>query len=182
LNDVKYFTHWIVVFLELSGNTPYDVLMTSQRRRPGKAALAEEAWGALFDFFIATRNERDPVFAKHGLTPNDAKALFSLDAIGKTMGSLAGEWMCDASNATWIVDRLEKHGLAERRSSPGDRRVKMVVLTSNGAKIREEVMTEMHKPPAAVYDLDREDLEAIRDVARKLMAVVSAPAKPAVSG
>jgi DNA-binding MarR family transcriptional regulator len=156
--------------------------VTTQRRRPGKPALAEEAWGLLFDFFVTTRGERDPVFAKHGLTPNDAKALFSLDAIGKTMGSLAGQWVCDASNATWIVDRLEKYGLAERRPSPGDRRVKMVVLTPKGTKIREEVMAEMHKPPAAVYDLDREDLEAIRDVARKLMASVSAPEKPAASG
>jgi DNA-binding MarR family transcriptional regulator len=156
--------------------------MKAQRGKTSKAALAEEAWGALFDFFIATRSERDPVFAKHGLTPNDAKALFSLDVAGKTMGSLAGEWACDASNATWIVDRLEKHGLAERRPSPGDRRVKMVVLTPSGAKIRDEVMTEMHKPPAAVYELDREDLEAIRDVARKLVASVKAPEKPAASG
>jgi DNA-binding MarR family transcriptional regulator len=156
--------------------------MTTQRGRPGKSALADEAWGLLFDFFIATRSERDPVFAKHGLTPNDAKALFSLDSIGKAMGSLAGEWLCDASNATWIVDRLEKRALAERRPSPGDRRVKMVVLTPTGVKIREEVMAEMHKPPAAVYDLGREDLEAIRDVARKLTAAVSAPEKPAASG
>jgi hypothetical protein len=28
------------------------------------------------------------------------------------MKSLADEWRCDASNATWIVDRLEKLGLA----------------------------------------------------------------------
>jgi DNA-binding MarR family transcriptional regulator len=156
--------------------------MTSQRRRPGKAALAEEAWGALFDFFVRTRSERDPVFAKHGLTPNDAKALFSLGMIGKTMGSLATEWLCDASNATWIVDRLEKHGLAERRPSPGDRRVKMVVLTAAGEKLRAEVMTEMHKPPAALYDLDREDLEALRGVGRKLLATVKAPEEPAASG
>jgi len=156
--------------------------MPSQRRGSSKAALAEEAWGLLFDFFIATRGERDPVFAKHGLTPNDAKALFSLDTTGQTMGSLAGLWMCDASNATWIVDRLEKHALAERRPSPGDRRVKMVVLTRTGAKVRDEVIAEMHKPPAAVYDLDRKDLETVRDVARKLNAAVSAPDQPAASG
>jgi hypothetical protein len=58
----------------------------------------------------------------------------------------------------------------------------MVVLTPEGARIREEVVAEMHKPPAAVYDLAREDLEAIRDVARKLMASVNAPGEPAASG
>lgn len=163
-------------------NAAYDGLMTSQRRRVGKAALAEEAWGLMFDFFIATRSERDPVFAKHGLTPNDAKALFSLGPTGKTMGKLAGEWVCDASNATWIVDRLEKHDLAERRPSPGDRRAKLVILTRHGELVREEIMTEMHKPPAAVYELDRKDLETLRDVARKLSAMVRAPEEPAASG
>jgi len=58
----------------------------------------------------------------------------------------------------------------------------MVALTPAGEKIRLEVMTEMHKPPTAVYNLAREDLEAIRDVARKLLASVKAPEKPAASG
>jgi hypothetical protein len=44
------------------------------------------------------------------------------------MKSLADEWRCDASNATWIVDRLEKLGLAERKTVPHGRRVKLVVL------------------------------------------------------
>jgi DNA-binding MarR family transcriptional regulator len=136
----------------------------------------------LFDFFIATRAEREPVFTKHGLTPNDAKALFSLGLVGKTMGTLAAEWVCDASNATWIVDRLEKHGLAERRPSPADRRAKLVVLTARGERIREEIMTEMHKPPVAVYELDRKDLEALRDVARRLSVMVRATEEPAASG
>src|SRR5438132_963639 len=88
----------------------------------GKAALADEAWRSIFEFFITTRKQRDPALAKHQLTPNDGKALFTLQpGTGKTMGALAGEWMCDASNATWIVDRLEKRGFVERRPSPGDR-------------------------------------------------------------
>ena len=46
-----------------------------------------------------------------------------------SMRVLADEWTCDASNATFIVDRLEERGLAERRSVPEDRRLKLVVLT-----------------------------------------------------
>jgi DNA-binding MarR family transcriptional regulator len=152
-------------------------------RGKGKAAIAEEAWRSFFEFFISTRRERDPALAKHGLTPNDSKALFSLDpGAGKPMGALAGEWTCDASNATWIVDRLEKRGFAERRPSPGDRRVKMVVLTPLGVKTRDELMTEFYKPPAALLELDREDLEAFRDVVRKLRGMVMEPEQPAVSG
>lgn len=154
-------------------NSDYAVPMSPQRKTGGKAALAAEAWRNLFEFFIATRSERDPYFAKRGLTPNDAKALWELDtAVGRSMGALAEEWSCDASNATWIVDRLEKRGFVERRSSSSDRRVKMVVLTQLGAQTRAEVMAEMFKPPAAFLDLPREDLEALHAAARKLNAIV----------
>jgi DNA-binding MarR family transcriptional regulator len=63
------------------------------------------------------------------------------------MRSLADEWECDASNATWIVDRLERSGLAERRTVARDRRVKLVVLTPKGAETKRELMEEFHSPP-----------------------------------
>src|SRR5687767_12507885 len=109
-----------------------------------KQELAAEVWRSMFGFLIATRSQRDKVLAKHGLTgltPNDSKALFSLQpGEGKPMGALAGEWTCDASNATWMVDRLEERGLAERRAVAGDRRVKMVFLTPLGVKTRKKLM------------------------------------------
>ena len=52
------------------------------------------------------------------------------------MSSLAGAWKCDASNVTWLVDRLEEHGLAERRAHPADRRIRTVALTQKGAEER----------------------------------------------
>ena len=123
----------------------------------------------MFDFFIATRKERDPAIGKHQLTANDAKALWSLSLTeGKTMGTLAAEWTCDASNATWIVDRLEERGLAERRTIPTDRRVKQVVLTAKGERTRREMVRTLFEPPAELLDLDREDLEALRDAVSKL--------------
>jgi DNA-binding MarR family transcriptional regulator len=169
--------------LEFYLNGLYDGNVMRPARTTAKRALAEETWRNLWDFFISTRKERDPVIAKHQLTPNDGKALFTLsDRVGKTMGALAGEWICDASNATWMVDRLEKRGFAERRPSPGDRRVKMVVLTPLGAKVRAEIMAEFHKPPKEFLALDRDDLEAFARAARKLAAMVTDPAQSAVSG
>src|ERR1700733_3471418 len=93
-----------------------------------KKQLAAEVWRGLFDFIIATSSQREEVLGRHGLTPNDSRALHSLDERGRTMQSLARAWKCDPSNATWIVDRLEKLGLAERRAQPGDRRVRLVTL------------------------------------------------------
>lgn len=143
-------------------------------RMSGKAALAAEAWRTLFEFFMESRPEREAAMAKSGLTPNDAKALFTLDEVGKPMGALAGQWLCDASNATWIVDRLEKRGLAERRSAPADRRVKNVVLTSDGVRVREEMMREFFKPPAELLELDRKELETLRDAMAHLTKRVKA--------
>jgi DNA-binding MarR family transcriptional regulator len=129
-----------------------------------KARLAAEAWKRLFTFFMQTRSQRDKVLARLGLTPNDVRALTGLDAsAGRTMRSLADEWGCDASNATWIVDRLEKRGLAERRAQPGDRRVKLVVLTAAGTRARKQLLAGMFEPPPELLALPQKTLEVLRD-------------------
>jgi len=128
-----------------------------------KAALAAEVWKRMFDFIIRTSPRRTKVLARMRLTPNDSRALSALYlAEGRTMRSLADEWGCDASNATWIVDRLEKRGYAERRSKPGDRRVKLVVLTAAGVKARQRLLEGMYNPPAELLALPRAGLEALR--------------------
>jgi DNA-binding MarR family transcriptional regulator len=134
-----------------------------------KQALAREAWKPLARFFFDTVRHRQRTLAAYGLTPNDMRGLAALHTeAGRTMRELAEEWVCDASNATWIVDRLEERGLAERRPVPGDRRVKSVVLTSRGAKTRDRVLRAMFEPPPEMLELDDSDLIAIRDAVAKL--------------
>ena len=116
-----------------------------------------------------TAPERARSLGRRGLTPNDARALSSLDPTqGRSMRSLAEEWECDASNATWVVDRLERFGLAERRGDPEDRRVKLVVLTPKGTRMRAELLEEFHAPPAALLQLDAADLDLLRRTLEKL--------------
>jgi DNA-binding MarR family transcriptional regulator len=129
-----------------------------------KSALAAEAWKRLFTFFMKTRSQRDRLLARLRLTPNDVRALTELDgSSGRTMRSLAEEWGCDASNATWIVDRLEKRGLVERRGKPGDRRVKLVVLSATGVKARKQLLDGLFEPPPELLALPRATLEVLRD-------------------
>lgn len=129
-----------------------------------KSALAAEAWKRLFTFFMKTRSQRDRLLAQLRLTPNDVRALTELDGTsGRTMRSLAEEWGCDASNATWIVDRLEKRGLVERRAKPGDRRVKLVVLSAAGVKARKQLLDGLFEPPPELLALPRATLEVLRD-------------------
>jgi DNA-binding MarR family transcriptional regulator len=134
-----------------------------------KQELATEAWRPLVRFFFETIRHRQRILSEEGLTPNDLRALSALDpSQGRSMRDLADEWVCDASNATFIVDRLEERGLAVRRMVPTDRRVKLVVLTSDGDRTRERVLGRFFEPPPELLGLSRDDLETLRDAAARL--------------
>jgi DNA-binding MarR family transcriptional regulator len=134
-----------------------------------KPELAAQAWRPLARFFFDTVRHRQRILSQEGLTPNDIRALMALEpGRGRTMGELAESWSCDASNATFIVDRLEERGLAERRTVPEDRRVKLVVLTDGGAEIRNRVLQRFFEPPPELLELTRADLEALREAASRL--------------
>jgi DNA-binding MarR family transcriptional regulator len=142
-------------------------------RSTSKAALAADAWRSIFDFIVATVGHRNQVLARLDLTPNDSRALGSLDSeTGRTMRAMAREWRCDASTATWIVDRLEAKGLAERRPHPTDRRVKLVVLTTRGAQTKAEMIAGTYTPPPDLLELDRTELIALREATAPLRRVV----------
>ena len=60
---------------------------------------------------------------------------------GRTMAELAQLLICDKSNVTAIVDKLEEQRWAERlRGKAGDRRFMQVILTPAGRVIRGQVM------------------------------------------
>ena len=142
-----------------------------------KAAIAAQAWRLIFDFIVATAPQRNRSIGELGLTPNDTRALTSLDSRGRTMGSLAEEWKCDASTATWIVDRLEAKGLAVRRPHPTDRRVKLAALTTRGARLRAKNIERMYVPPRSLLGLDLGDLVKLRDAVARLPAPEAIRAK-----
>jgi DNA-binding MarR family transcriptional regulator len=139
---------------------------------PDRTALAADAWRLILDFVGATAWQRTRALSELGLTVNDSRALTSLDAeAGRTMRSLADVWSCDASTATWIVDRLERKGLAERRLQPTDRRLRLVGLTPAGVRMRDEMLARMYDTPAELMDLTTADLAALRDGVLRLPAV-----------
>ena len=140
-------------------------------------ALARRVWQALFDLLIRSAPVRTASLARRGLTPNDSRALFSLDPrTGRSMRSLADDWQCDPSNATFIVDRLEELGLASRQPVLHDKRVKLVVLTRKGDKTRTALLQEFHQPPPEFDRLERADLEALEGMLAKLAPASSTAA------
>ena len=139
----------------------------SPRSRARESATA--AWRHIFDYIRATAADRVALLDRLGLTPAESRALSSLDpGAGRSMRSLADEWSCDPSNATWLVDRLERQGLAKRVSRDGDRRVKAVVLTPKGKKLRGDLIESLYTPPPDLVALPQRDLDALRAAASRL--------------
>jgi len=132
--------------------------------RVTKAELARDVWQQLVGYFFAHGRTQMKVAHELGLTPGHMKTMFELDADeGRSMGDLAAALVCDASNATWLVDRLEERGLVERRPHPRDRRIKSVVLTPEGVKVKQLLIDRFSDPPEDLVDLDRAELDTLRD-------------------
>ncbi|MFI9240200.1 MarR family winged helix-turn-helix transcriptional regulator [Streptomyces sp. NPDC053079] len=94
--------------------------------------------------------------ARHGLTSVQAKLLAQLKG-PVPMRGLATLLVCDASNVTGIVDRLEARGLVRREPDPADRRVKNVVATDEGHEIIRRVRAEMQATHSALDALDEDE-------------------------
>ncbi|MET7465154.1 MarR family transcriptional regulator [Nonomuraea sp. NPDC005501] len=74
-----------------------------------------------------------------GLTAAQATAVREMTG-PMTMRELAERMSCEPSNATFVVDKLEKQGLIERRAHPTDRRARQLVLTAEGIALRERLL------------------------------------------
>ncbi len=129
-----------------------------------KTGIARDVWQMLVGYFFAQKELQMRVVHELGLTPGHMKTLFELDGDeGRSMGELATALVCDASNATWLVDRLEERGLVERRARPHDRRVKTVVLTPDGIKTKHLLIERLSAPPDDLVALDRADLDRLHE-------------------
>src|SRR6186713_122214 len=102
---------------------------------PGSDAC--RAWHLLMQLFFAQRANLPPVAAELELSPAQCHVLHLIEP-GRPvpMGQLAETLSCDASNVTGLIDRLESRGLVRRRESDRDRRIKVLELTSAGARLR----------------------------------------------
>jgi DNA-binding MarR family transcriptional regulator len=85
------------------------------------------------------------------------------------MGRIAEGLACDASNVTGLVDRLESRGLIRRQPSADDRRVKVLELTEEGARLRSTVIERMTKPPEIFARLSAEEQRMLVKILRRLL-------------
>src|SRR5919112_3178040 len=109
---------------------------------------ATEAWDLVMRLFGEDRPRMLDIQAEYGLKPPQFFALNALDE-PVPMSSSASMLRCDRSAVTWITDRLEERGYVERRSDERDRRVKLLALTAEGRRVREEIRRRLTVPPVA---------------------------------
>jgi DNA-binding MarR family transcriptional regulator len=141
---------------------------------------------------ILVQSER--LAGRHGVPLFCVKALHILDT-SMAMKELGLRMGCDPSFVTAIADTLEKRGLARREASPADRRVKNLVLSSEGVELKEQIEAEMLADMPWVRALDRSERTTFLALIRKLTdtatgtaaagtadATASSPATPSGGG
>jgi DNA-binding MarR family transcriptional regulator len=141
--------------------------------------MDDDTWELLMDLVMAERARIPQIAAEFRLSPPQVHALRVLSPEEPLpMGRLACALGCDASNVTGIVDRLEKRGLIERRASERDRRVKVLVVTAEGAQVRRRLLLRLGEPPqgiAALSPADRRRLARLLRLALSRAAAAPAP-------
>ncbi len=132
-----------------------------------------EIVAALFRLVDELKAHFDAVAARFGLTTTQALALRDLDR-PVAMARLAGTLRCEPSNITAMAGRLEARGLVERRSMAGDRRVRHLVLTAAGRRLRRDFVAALFTGVPAVAGLTEAQRRQLRDLLTQVTATVDA--------
>jgi DNA-binding MarR family transcriptional regulator len=140
----------------------------------GQLESPAEVWELFRTLFGQHRRRFLIAAAELDLHPAQAGALVQLDS-PLPMTELAALLACDNSNVTGLIDRLEARGLVTRRSSMQDRRVKHVVLTAAGRRLRERMLARVGRPTRG---FERLSPDAQRQLADLLRQVIKGDATP----
>ena len=136
-----------------------------------REVAAGDAWQALYSLVFEREGQQrfHEACDAIGLAPGGLKALLQLSADQPVpMRELAEYFRCDPSYVTSLVDGLESAGLAERRSHPTDRRVKMVALSPSGKDALAQVRKILGQPPASFSALTTPELLRLRSLLAKI--------------
>ncbi len=134
-------------------------------------ARMNQAWQLLYDLMLAQRARMPAIAAELELSPMQIQLLRLIEPDRPVpMGKAACGLGCDASNITGIVDRLEARGLIERRPADRDRRVKVLVITRDGARMREAILRRLAEPPEPIARLSPEDQRTLAEILGRALA------------
>ena len=130
-------------------------------------ALEQQLW----DLVSAYDAAFDRAAQDAGLTAAQACLLTCLSRGSCTMGDLASDLLCDASNVTQLVGRLEARGLVTRAPDLNDRRARRVSITAAGRRQRRAVEQVFTYPAERLGRLSEAEQHRLRALLAKVMAV-----------
>jgi MarR family transcriptional regulator, organic hydroperoxide resistance regulator len=139
----------------------------------GRTDPGSEAWSLMHWLMVTNKQRFFSMAQEFDLAPQQMIALRMLGAGPRKMSELAQALFCDNSNVTGIVDRLEERGLVRREAAVGDRRVKLLVLTKEGERMRVEITKRMAEPPPPIASLSEADQQALRDILKRAVEGIS---------
>jgi MarR family transcriptional regulator, 2-MHQ and catechol-resistance regulon repressor len=118
-------------------------------------------------------------FQQWDLSPSQFNILNLLrgSSDGLTQMDLSRELITHRSNITGLIDRLEKRGLVQRKTSASDRRVWRVSLTKEGTEVIREILPPYYRlieqvwsdTPAAKAELIAAQLKVLATEAEAMM-------------
>jgi DNA-binding MarR family transcriptional regulator len=129
---------------------------------------AAEVWALLRTLFGQQRRRFLIAASELDLHPAQAGALLQLSS-PLPMHELAGLLACDNSNVTGLIDRLEARGLVSRQPSSDDRRVKHVVLTPAGRRLRKRMLDRVGRPAEGLERLSVAEQRQLRDLLARVL-------------
>jgi DNA-binding MarR family transcriptional regulator len=141
-------------------------------REPELSARRLRTWIRLLRMTRATENHlREYLRLHHDTTlPRfDVMAALHRAKGPMKMSDLSRQLLVSNGNATAVVERLEKEGLASRAPSEGDRRVVLAELTDKGRDVFEAQATGHRAEVDRLFSmLGHEELDALRDILHRV--------------
>jgi MarR family 2-MHQ and catechol resistance regulon transcriptional repressor len=107
--------------------------------------------------------------ARHDLTLAESGILEALHHKGPMLLGEVQKILVSSGGITYLVDRLEKKGLVERRECPSDRRARYAALTPEGEALIQRIFPEHARAlENALSGLDEEEMQEAIQLLRKL--------------
>lgn len=123
----------------------------------------------LWDFVYAYDAAYDRAARSAGLSAAQACLLKAVCEEPRTMGELATYLLCDASNVTQLVNRLEAADLVTRVPETTDRRSKRVAITGAGAEVNRRVRHAFNFPHQRIDRLSPESQRILTELLNELL-------------
>lgn len=148
---------------------------------PDGDQLDQEIFDAMAEFLSQMLQRGEKLAEQFGVPMFCLKAVHRLGS-SVTMKELGQQLHCDRSFVTMIADTLEERGLARREPHPADRRLKNLVLTSEGLELKKRLEGALLAQMPWTHALDVNERAHLLGLIRKMTDAAAATPTPPSRG